>query len=68
MQAAAVPGGLVVPQALPSIVAAIPPSSKKIPAFVAMPNSANKITDRISQSSSLEDTLNELPKDDINQV
>ncbi|KAK9305286.1 hypothetical protein QLX08_003642 [Tetragonisca angustula] len=74
--AAAMPGKL------PNIVAAIPPadsivessskptsSSDGLPPFISMPQSSAQLTDRISNSPSiLEDSDNEVSKDDINQL
>lgn len=40
-----------------------------VPPFMSMPHSAAQITDRISNSPTLlEDSLNEVPKDDNTQV
>ncbi|KAF3428819.1 hypothetical protein E2986_01991 [Frieseomelitta varia] len=74
--AAAMPGKL------PNIVAAIPPadsivessskptsSSDGLPPFISMPQSSAQLTDRISNSPSiLEDSDNEVSKDDTNQL
>ena len=70
------------PGKLPNIVAAIPPadsivessskvasSSDGLPPFISMPQSSAQLTDRISNSPSvLEDSDNEVSKDDFNQV
>ncbi|CAL7945945.1 unnamed protein product [Xylocopa violacea] len=76
--AAAVPGKL------PNIVAAIPPASSIVdpeppskssfsndglPPFISMPPSSSQLTDRISNSPTiLEDSVNEVSKDDFNQL
>ncbi|XP_058788590.1 uncharacterized protein LOC131662736 isoform X2 [Phymastichus coffea] len=76
-----VPSGLVMPARLPSVVAAIPPatgnvdaqakpaSGAALPQFVNMPGSGAQLTHRISDSPSLlEDSANEVPKDEFNQL
>lgn len=76
--AAAMPGKL------PNIVAAIPPagsivepespmktmaSNNGLPPFMSMPQSSSQLTDRIGHSPAIvEDTDNEVSKDDFNQV
>lgn len=73
--AAAVPGKL------PNIVAAIPPTGSIVepetskstndglPPFISMPQSSAQLTDRISNNPAiLEDSDNEVSKDDFNQV
>lgn len=74
--AAAVPGKL------PNIVAAIPPAGSQmvepetskstndgLPPFISMPQSSAQLTDRISNNPAiLEDSDNEVSKDDFSQV
>ncbi|XP_034173338.1 mind the gap isoform X1 [Osmia lignaria lignaria] len=80
-QVVAVAAGM--PAKLPNIVAAIPPagsimepetpskssSSDSLPPFITMPPSSAQLTDRISNSPAiLEDSVNEVSKDDFGQL
>ncbi|XP_026667051.1 transcription activator MSS11 isoform X2 [Ceratina calcarata] len=81
-QAMAIAAG--VPGKMPNIVAAIPPpssivqpdavrksasSNNALPPFISMPQSSSQLTDRISNNPTiLEDSDNEVSKDDFNQL
>lgn len=43
-------------------------SNAALPPFIAMPQSSAKLTNRISNSGILQDSDNEVPKDDYTQV
>uniref|UniRef100_A0ABD2W0E6 Chitin-binding type-2 domain-containing protein n=1 Tax=Trichogramma kaykai TaxID=54128 RepID=A0ABD2W0E6_9HYME len=73
MQTRRINQGANQPARLPNIVAAIPPvksmasldkMGNAVPAFVSMPSSAARITNRISDSPTLDDSTNELTNDD----
>lgn len=67
--AAIPPAGSVVNDPLPKPVAGIVIPNSALPPFIAMPQSSAKLTSRISHSPTLlEDSVNEVSKDDDKQV